>query len=133
MNKFGSLWQRFLEVINTFSVWYCICPWNQGWPFFWTNLNPNALCQSWLKLTQCFWKRFPKVIYVFSLFFSYLPLEQKITIYHDFCVNNTINGLFVCLFVWFHVLPKIKQMVLNKLNKLSYTNVSWSIYVTNQK
>ena len=40
--------------------------------------SPNdALCQDWLKLAQCFWRRgFFNFINVFSLFHIYLPLGK---------------------------------------------------------
>ena len=39
-------------------------------------LTKNTLCHAWLKLARRFWRRFSKVVYIFSICCYYLPLEK---------------------------------------------------------
>ena len=40
----------------------------------------DTLCQVWLKLAQCFWRRFLYCINVFSLFHYHLPLRKGVVL-----------------------------------------------------
>ena len=42
----------------------------------------DALCQIWLKLAQCFWRRrFLNIFIIILLFRHYLPLEKEVVLY----------------------------------------------------
>ena len=46
-----SSWKRD-EISMNVHYFVIISPWERAGPFIWTNLNPNVLCQVWLKLAQ---------------------------------------------------------------------------------
>ena len=69
----------------------------------------SVLCQLWLKLVYCFWRRFSDLINVFLLFNYYLPLEQKCDPFPR----------------WNKVWPFIWRNVNSLLNKDAYAKFHW--------
>ena len=55
----------------------------------------NALCQVWLKLAPWFWRKFEKVINIFSLFQYYLPLEKEENLHSEIKYGYTCSGPLV--------------------------------------
>ena len=79
-----ALWfwrRRFFNFINVFSLFRNYLPLEKGGALHLNKLKSpspkDALCQVWLKLAQCFWRRrFFSFVNVFSQFRNYLPLEN---------------------------------------------------------
>ena len=74
--------RRLLNLVNVFSLFRNYLPLEKGVTLHLNKLESplpkDALCQVWLKLTQCLWRRrFLNVVNVFSLFRYYLPLEKS--------------------------------------------------------
>ena len=60
--------------------------WERVWTFISTNLNnssfKDALCQVWIKLTQCFWRRRVLNFFnIFSLFRNNSPLGKSMALH----------------------------------------------------
>ena len=73
--------RRFLNFINVFSLFCNYLPLEKGGALHLNKLkspsHEDALCQVWLKLAQCLWRRrFFNFVTVFSIFRNYLPLEK---------------------------------------------------------
>ena len=73
--------RRFLNFVNVFSLFHNYLPQEKGGVLHLNKLESpsrkDALCQVWLKMAQCFWRRrFLKFVDVFSRFCNYLPLEK---------------------------------------------------------
>ena len=74
-------WRRFLNCLNIILVFLYYLPWEKGVALHLNKLESpppkDALCQVWLKLAQCFWRRFLNIFfYIILLFRYYLPLEK---------------------------------------------------------
>ena len=60
-------------------------PLEKGWALHLTNTEllsaKTDLCQVWLKLAQCVWRRFLNIVNVFLLFRYYFPLEKGVALH----------------------------------------------------
>ena len=78
--------RRFLNFVNVFSLFHNYLTLEKGGALHFNKFeSPSskyALCQVWLKLAQCFWRRrFLNFVNIFSLFIDYLPLEKDGTLH----------------------------------------------------
>ena len=80
------------EDFKTFSIMYfyyfaITSTLRRAWPFIlfeknWIIFTQDALCQFWLKMAQCFWRRtFLKVLNVFLLFPNYILFEKGVALH----------------------------------------------------
>ena len=90
MNKFGSLWQRFLKVINIFSVFQYskVLYMESGVTLLLNKLKPQCFVPKLVEIGPVLLEKISKSRQCIFTIFSYLPLEQKTTI---------------LVFVWFGV------------------------------
>ena len=93
MNKFGSLWQRFLKVINIFSVFqYSKVLYNMesGVTLLLNKLKPQCFVPKLVEIGPVLLEKISKSRQCIFTIFSYLPLEQKTTILVFVCLEFII-------------------------------------------
>ena len=72
--------RQFLKVVNVISLCGYYLPLEKCMALKFSKLEfslpKNILCHVWFKLAQLFWRRFSKVINIFSICCYFLPLEK---------------------------------------------------------
>jgi hypothetical protein len=84
--EFGPLvLEKILKKYNTFSLFHYYLPLEKDYPLslnkFISPLPKDDLCQVWLKLAQCLWRRrFLNDPTPFLHFCDYIPFEEDLTL-----------------------------------------------------